>query len=60
MNEISNTYSIKMLYYLSSQSMTVLVETNSNEIIIDTPPIVRKFLKQPIKNLINCIRYQYT
>ena len=46
-----------MLYYLSSEKMTVCV-TVEDGVIVKTPPIVRKFKGQPIDNLINWMRKQ--
>ena len=44
-------------YWLSSEKMTVLVDVKDNTIVI-APPIVRKFLGQPIKSLINWMEKQ--
>ena len=47
-----------MMYWLSTNKMTVMVETDDKEIIKDSPPIVRKFIGQPINNLINWLKKQ--
>ena len=38
-------------WWLSSRKMTVAVETDNGDVIRTTPPIVRKFQGQPLRNL---------
>jgi len=45
-------------YWLSSNKMTVIVEVNHRGIIVKAAPIVRKFLGQPISNLIKWMKRQ--
>ncbi len=45
-------------YWLSSEKMTVLVKTDENETIIDSPPIVKRFRGQAIRNLVRWMRTQ--
>jgi hypothetical protein len=53
-------------YWLSSNKMTVTVETELRtyspghelEIIIESPPITRRFVGQPIRNLIDWMHKQ--
>lgn len=45
-------------YWLSSESMTVGVEVNEKGTITSTPPIVRKFIGQPLKNLVKWMMKQ--
>lgn len=47
-----------MKYVLSSYKMSVFVETDQRDIIIDTANITRKFIGQPINNLRNWLRRQ--
>ena len=48
-----------MYYWLSTTRMTVGVEVNNhNNIIINGPPIVRKFIGQNIINLIDWMKKQ--
>jgi len=45
-------------YFLSTTRMTVLVETNREEKITSAPPITKKFIGQPISNLIYWMKKQ--
>lgn len=45
-------------YWLSSLRMTFDVKTDTNNIILDTAPIAKKFIGQPIKNLMRWMRKQ--
>ncbi len=45
-------------WWLSTTRMTVLVECDEQDIITATPPIVRKFIGQPIDNLIAWMKKQ--
>ena len=55
-----------MTHYLSSRRMTVCVTTEpvpdinrmKRQIIIEAPPIVRKFIGQPLLNLVLWMRRQ--
>jgi hypothetical protein len=47
-----------MWYWLSSNRMTVGVEVDEDDIIEDTPPIVRKFRGQPLANLARWMGWQ--
>ena len=42
---------MKIDYYVSSKRGTGMV-TVENEVIVDTPPIWRKFIRQPLDNLL--------
>lgn len=44
-------------YWLSSKKMTVLVEVQDGR-IIQAAPVVRKFIGQPVQNLIRWMRKQ--
>lgn len=39
-------------YWLSTTKMTVTVETDATGIIRTSPPIVRRFVGQPLTNLV--------
>lgn len=39
-------------YWLSSEEMTVIVEINHIGVIINTPPVVHRFIGQPLDNLV--------
>lgn len=45
------------LWWLSSERMTVVVDT-VNDIIVDGAPVVRKFRCQPLNNLIGWMKKQ--
>lgn len=46
-----------MSFYLSSENgITVSVDTDENFIIIESAPIVKKFINQPLKNLENWMK----
>jgi hypothetical protein len=47
----------KRWYWLTTERMTVGVETENGR-IIRTPPIIRKFQGQPIGNLVDWMRRQ--
>lgn len=44
--------------WLSTERMTVVVRVDDDGIIKVTPPIVRKFLGQPVDNLIGWMKQQ--
>lgn len=45
-------------YYLSSNKMAVGILTNNQNIIVDSPPITRKFIGQPLSNLVRWLEKQ--
>jgi len=45
-------------YWVSSKKMTISVDVDAEDIIIDTPPIVQKFKGQPLDNLIRWMKKQ--
>jgi len=47
-----------MSYWLSSNKMTVIVDIDDDGIIVYGSPIVRKFLGQPLLNLIGWMERQ--
>jgi hypothetical protein len=40
-----------MTYWLSTLKMTVYCETDNNGIIIESAPIIKKFIGKPLNNL---------
>lgn len=47
-----------MKYWMSSDRMTVFVETDANRQIVDTAPITRRFLRQPLYRLVDWMKTQ--
>lgn len=45
-------------YWLSTPRMTVAVRLNDSNVIVEAPPIVRKFIGQPSTNLGRWMRKQ--
>ena len=45
-------------WWLSSNRMTISVSVDRNETIVDAAPIVRKFIGQPLQNLIRWMGHQ--
>jgi len=45
-----------MIHYISCRKFTCYVETDKNNIIIDTAPILKKFIGQHIEKLKNGIK----
>lgn len=45
-------------WWLSTEKMTVCVDIDENNIIINAAPIVKRFIGQPSKNLGNWLRKQ--
>lgn len=45
-----------MLIYLSNPKITIGIEVNEDYIIIEAPPVVKKFIGQPLKNLIKWMK----
>lgn len=39
-------------WYVSTYRMTVRVDTNEQEVIVGAAPIVKKFIGQPMRNLL--------
>ena len=46
------------LYWLSTDRMTVFAEANRHGVVVDTAPIVRVFIGQPIDNMIRWLKRQ--
>lgn len=53
-----DSQTVSRWFWLSSAKMTVGVETNDGLRIITAPPIVRKFIGQPVKRLADWMRRQ--
>lgn len=47
-----------MSFWLSSLEMTVFVVINERDIVIETAPITRRFIGQPLKNLVKWMSVQ--
>jgi len=47
-----------IFYWISSNRITILVEFNPDGTIRDAPPIARKFIGQPLENLIKWMAKQ--
>ena len=45
-------------YWLSTERMTVVVDADARGVIVWAPPIVRRFVGQPLDNLIGWMRRQ--
>lgn len=45
-------------YWVSSKTMTVLVDADDHGVITVGPPIVHRFIGQPVGNLISWMRRQ--
>lgn len=43
----------KKFWWISNEKFTVMVEVDDKMNIIEAPPIVRKFIGQPIENLLS-------
>ena len=44
--------------WLSSKKMTIFADVDADHMIIDTAPIARKFIKQPVINLVRWMEKQ--
>lgn len=47
-----------MWFWFSTTRMTVAVEVNADLVIVNSPPITRKFVGQPVVNLRNWLMRQ--
>ena len=47
-----------MWYWLSTKRMTIGVRISADGIVQEGPPIVRKFIGQPLRNLTNWLQRQ--
>jgi hypothetical protein len=45
-------------WWLSTERMSVSVAIDEDDVIVDAPPIVRKFIGQPITNLMRWLAKQ--
>lgn len=55
MNQING---VDMIYWLSSNKMTMALRVNERYVVVSAPPIARKFVGQPIKNAIHWMKKQ--
>ena len=47
-----------MIYWLSTNKMTCAVRVDERYIVVSAPPIARKFVGQPVKNIITWMQKQ--
>jgi len=45
-------------WWLSTERMTVLVDVDDSDMVVRGPPIVRKFVGQPLTNLVRWLQKQ--
>ena len=58
MSTVVQVFRDRRLFFLSSRKMTVGVHVDPKDRIVKAPPIVRKFVGQPLSNLTGWMQQQ--